>query len=123
MLFRSGRLCRSGVSIASGQRNGHRGRPQAPDPKCAEGKQAQLLARVFAEQFEVLAAEEVPQPKAKEELGTCKCKCVEVGTSVARRPPHRSRRAVFSHRALQVNSLSHTPTGASQATYAAFDRN
>ena len=34
---------------------------------------------------------------------------VELGTPVARRPPHRSRRAVFPHRALQVNSLSHTP--------------
>ena len=43
-------------------------------------------------------------------------RCVEVGTSVARRPPHRSRRAVFPHRALQVNSLSHAPTGASPAT-------
>src|SRR5215207_191353 len=32
---------------------------------------------------------------------------VEVGTPVARRPPHRSRRAVFPHRALQINSLSH----------------
>jgi len=36
---------------------------------------------------------------------------VEVGTPVARRPPHRSRRAVFPHRALQVNSLSHSPSG------------
>jgi hypothetical protein len=36
---------------------------------------------------------------------------VEVGTPVARRPPHRSRRAVFPHRALHVNSLTHTPTG------------
>ena len=36
---------------------------------------------------------------------------VEVGASVARRPPHRSRRAVFPHRALQVNSLSHSPSG------------
>ena len=36
---------------------------------------------------------------------------VEVGTSVARRPPHRSRRAVFPHRALQINSLSHSPSG------------
>ena len=43
---------------------------QAPDPKWAAGKQAQLLARVFAEQFEVLAAEAAPQPKAKEQLGT-----------------------------------------------------
>lgn len=34
---------------------------------------------------------------------------VEVGTRVAPRPPHRSRRAVFPHRALQINSLSHTP--------------
>ncbi|MCI0541096.1 MAG: TIGR02391 family protein, partial [Verrucomicrobiales bacterium] len=32
---------------------------------------------------------------------------VAVGTPVARRPPHRSRRAVFPHRALQINSLSH----------------
>ena len=31
---------------------------------------------------------------------------VEVGTPVARRPPHRSRRAVFPHRALQPNTLS-----------------
>ena len=40
---------------------------------------------------------------------------VEVGTPVARRPPHRSRRAVFPHRALQVNSLSHEPSGLSPA--------
>jgi hypothetical protein len=31
---------------------------------------------------------------------------VEVGSPVARRPPHRSRRAVFPHRALQPNTLS-----------------
>jgi hypothetical protein len=31
---------------------------------------------------------------------------VEVGTPVAQRPPHRSRRAVFPHRALRVNTLS-----------------
>jgi hypothetical protein len=37
---------------------------------------------------------------------------VEVGTPVARCPPHRSRRAVFPHRALQINSLSHTPVKA-----------
>jgi hypothetical protein len=43
---------------------------QAPDPKWAAGKQAQLLARVFAEQFEVLAAEAAPQPKANEQLGS-----------------------------------------------------
>jgi transposase len=43
---------------------------QGPDPKWAAGKQAQLLARVFEEQFEVLAAEAAPQPKAKEQLGT-----------------------------------------------------
>jgi hypothetical protein len=36
---------------------------------------------------------------------------VEVGTPDARRPPHRSRRAVFPHRALQINSLSHAPAG------------
>jgi hypothetical protein len=36
---------------------------------------------------------------------------VEVGTPVARCPPHRSRRAVFPHRALQINSLSHAPLG------------
>jgi len=48
---------------------------------------------------------------------------IEVGTPVARRPPHRSRRAVFPHRALQVNSLSHAPAGASAATVAAADRN
>ena len=40
---------------------------------------------------------------------------VEVGTPVVRRPPHRSRRAVFPHRALQVNSLSHEPSGLSPA--------
>src|SRR3954468_20820545 len=34
---------------------------------------------------------------------------VEVGKPVARCPPHRSRRAVFPHRALQINSLSHAP--------------
>ena len=34
--------------------------------------------------------------------------CVsEVGTPVARRPPHGSRRAVCPHRALHLNSLSH----------------
>ena len=43
---------------------------QAPDPKWAAGKQAQLLARVFAEQFEVVAAEAAPQSKAKEQLGS-----------------------------------------------------
>ena len=32
--------------------------------------------------------------------------CVEVGTPVAQRPPHRSRRAVFPHRALQPDTLS-----------------
>ena len=32
--------------------------------------------------------------------------CVEVGTPVAQRPPHRSRRAVFPHRALRVDTLS-----------------
>src|SRR5439155_12550964 len=31
---------------------------------------------------------------------------VEVGTPVARRPPHRSRRAVFPHRALRIDTLS-----------------
>ena len=36
-------------------------------------------------------------------------KSVEVGTPVVRCPPHRSRRAVFPHRALQVNLLSHAP--------------
>src|SRR5690348_15756383 len=36
---------------------------------------------------------------------------VEVGTPVARCPPHRSRRAVFPHRALQINSLSHESGG------------
>ena len=34
------------------------------------------------------------------------CRFVEVGTPVARRPPHRSRRAVFPHRALRVDTLS-----------------
>src|SRR6266404_2584926 len=50
---------------------------------------------------------------------------VEVGTPVARRPPHRSRRAVFPHRALQVNSLSHVPLGWSSTAEnpAAADRN
>jgi transposase len=42
----------------------------APDPKWAAGQQAQLLARVFEEQFEVLAAEAAPRPKAKEQLGS-----------------------------------------------------
>ena len=50
---------------------------------------------------------------------------VEVGTPVTRRPPHRSQRAVFPHRALQVNSLSHGPSGVSPAAEnpAAADRN
>lgn len=43
---------------------------QAPDPRWAAGKQAQLLARVFAEQFEVVASEAAPQPKTKEQLGS-----------------------------------------------------
>jgi transposase len=43
---------------------------QAPDSKWAAGKQAQLLARVFAEQFEVVAAEAAPRPKGKEQLGS-----------------------------------------------------
>src|SRR6266542_6816702 len=34
---------------------------------------------------------------------------IAVGTPVARRPPHRSRRAVFPHRALQDDSLTHAP--------------
>ncbi len=34
---------------------------------------------------------------------------VEVGTLVAQRPPHRSRRAVFPHRALQFNTLYYGP--------------
>ena len=34
---------------------------------------------------------------------------IEVGTPVARRPPHRSRRAVFPHRALQSCSLRTDP--------------
>ena len=38
------------------------------------------------------------------------------GTPVTRRPPHRSRRAVFPHRALQINSLSHVPQGFSGGT-------
>jgi hypothetical protein len=40
-------------------------------------------------------------------LGDGRFRQVEVGTRVAPRPPHRSRRAVFLHRALQINSLSH----------------
>src|SRR5258707_143843 len=50
---------------------------------------------------------------------------VEVGTPVTRCPPHRSRRAVLPHRALQVNSLSHSPAGVSLAAEnpAAVDRN
>ena len=48
---------------------------------------------------------------------------VEVGAPVARCPPHRSRRAVFKHRALQINSLSHGLWGGPAATTAAADRN
>src|SRR3989442_14591568 len=36
-------------------------------------------------------------------------KGIAVGTPVARCPPHRSRRAVFPHRALQNDSLTHAP--------------
>jgi len=36
----------------------------------ARGTQATLLARVFAEQFEVVAGSAAPQPKAKEQLGS-----------------------------------------------------
>ena len=32
---------------------------------------------------------------------------IEVGIPVARHPPHRSRHAVFSHRALRNGSLTH----------------
>ena len=50
---------------------------------------------------------------------------VEVGTPIARCPPHRSRRAVFPHRALHVNSLSHMPLEMSPAAESqrAVDRN
>src|SRR5947207_10389646 len=37
-------------------------------------------------------------------------KGIAVGTPVARGPPHRSRRAVFPHRALQDDSLTHSLT-------------
>ena len=36
---------------------------------------------------------------------------IEVGTPITRRPPHRSLRAVFSHRAPQNNSPSHGQQG------------
>jgi hypothetical protein len=36
---------------------------------------------------------------------------IAVGTPVTRRPPHRSRRAVFPHRALQQDSLPHSSSG------------
>ncbi len=54
------------------------------------------------------------QPR-QQKGGLLSLSSVEVGTPVARRPPHRSRRAVFPHRALQVNSLSHSPSGLSSA--------
>src|ERR1022692_1620462 len=41
------------------------------------------------------------------EMNTTKSPFVEVGTPVSRCPPHRSRRALLRHRALQINSLSH----------------
>jgi transposase len=42
----------------------------APETKWGRGKQVQLLGRVFAEQFEVLASGQEVQPKAKEQLGS-----------------------------------------------------
>jgi hypothetical protein len=42
----------------------------APETKWGRGKQVQLLGRVFAEQFDVAAAGQEVQPKAKEQLGS-----------------------------------------------------
>jgi hypothetical protein len=42
----------------------------APETKWGQGKQVQLLGRVFAEQFEVVASGPQAQPKAKEQLGS-----------------------------------------------------
>src|SRR6266568_2437828 len=66
-----------------------------------------------------------PRTRFRFGLGIHSLFSVEVGTPVARRPPHRSRRAVFPHRALQVNSLSHVPSGlrAVAENPAAADRN
>src|SRR5438552_2426170 len=41
---------------------------------------------------------------------------IAVGTPVARRPPHRSRRAVFPHRALHHHSLTHDSPGNGRPT-------
>jgi len=41
-----------------------------PDQPWAQGRQAQLLARVFAEQFEVVAGTPAPIPKPKEQMGS-----------------------------------------------------
>jgi hypothetical protein len=41
-----------------------------PDQPWAQGRQVQLLARVFAEQFEVVAGAPAPAPKPKEQLGS-----------------------------------------------------
>jgi transposase len=42
----------------------------APDQPWAQGRQALLLARVFAEQFEVVAGAPAPAPKPKAQLGS-----------------------------------------------------
>ncbi len=42
----------------------------APEAKWGQGKQVQLLGRVFAEQFELAASGQEVQPKAKEQLGS-----------------------------------------------------
>lgn len=43
---------------------------EGPAKEIAKGKQAQLLARVFAEQFEVKAAAQAAQPKDKQDLSS-----------------------------------------------------
>src|SRR2546426_10211717 len=44
-------------------------------------------------------------------IGCLAEKLIAVGPPVTQRPPHRSRRAVFPHRALQPYSLPHSRSG------------
>ena len=63
------------------------------------------LPVAFTEHGALMAANTLNSPRAVATSVYAKpIQFVEVGTPVARRPPHRSRRAVFQHRALQDNS-------------------
>src|SRR6516225_8109590 len=78
---------------------------------CANGFGAIALFALFGDTRTSLqcSAEAAEIDSLKPRAPQYPAKVVAVGTPVTRRPPHRSRRAVFPHRALQINSLSHTP--------------